>query len=69
MQLVVELNRATDRVMAHDESTRIVHQHDLRHAAEGREGALEAGEPAFLLFVPERPNVHAAANARASQRT
>ena len=43
--------------MAHDERARIVHQHLLRHAAEGRERALEPGEPALLLLVPEGPHM------------
>lgn len=31
----------------------IVHQHFLRHAAEGRECALDPNEPVFLLRDPE----------------
>src|SRR4029077_14749802 len=38
-ELVVKLNRPAHRVMAHHERAWIVHQHFLRHAAEGRECA------------------------------
>ena len=34
--LVVELDHAARRVMTHDECPRVVHQHLLRHAPEGR---------------------------------
>jgi hypothetical protein len=53
-ELVVELNRPAHRVVAHDKRARIVHQHFLRHAAEGRERALEPGEPVLLPLGSER---------------
>ena len=40
-QLVVELDRAAYRVVTRHERPRVVHQHLLRHAAEGRECALQ----------------------------
>src|SRR6185437_5802691 len=56
-QLVVELNRSAYRVVAHHERPWIVHQHFLRHTAEGRERALEPGKPMLLPLGPERTHM------------
>src|SRR4051794_12821680 len=56
-KLVVELNRPAHRVVAHDKRAWIVHQHFLRHTAEGRECALEPGEPMLLPLGPERTHM------------
>jgi hypothetical protein len=56
-QLVVELDRAARRVVAHDQRARVVHQHLFRHAAESRERALEPRKPALLLLMAERPHM------------
>ncbi len=56
-EFVVELNRPAHRVVTHDERAWIVHQHFLRHAAEGRKCALEPGEPVLLLLRPERTHM------------
>ena len=44
-------------LVAINERARVVHQHFLRYAAEGREGTFQAREPALLAFVPECPHV------------
>jgi hypothetical protein len=59
-QLVVELDRPAHRVVVHDQRARIVHQHFLRNAAEGRERALEPGKPVLLLLAPERAHMQPA---------
>jgi hypothetical protein len=56
-QFVVECDLPARRVVALNEGARVVHQHFLRHAAEGRECTLKTRKPACLLLVPERPNV------------
>src|SRR5215218_742471 len=66
-KLVVELNRPAHRVVAHDKRAWIVHQHFLRHTAEGMcSRARRTNAPA------SRPGTHAhgaVASARASPRT
>ena len=56
-ELVIELHRSTEGIVAHHERARVVHQHLLRHAAKGCECALEAAEPVLLLLGPERPHM------------
>jgi hypothetical protein len=46
--------------MAYHQRPRIVHQHLLRHPAEGRERALQPGEPVLLLLGPERTHMQPA---------
>lgn len=56
-ELVVKLNRPAHRVVAHHERAWIVHQHFLRHAAEGRKCTLEPGKPVLLLLGSERTDM------------
>ena len=68
-QPVIELNRSAHRVVARYERPWIVHQHFLRHTAEGRECDLEPGKPMLLPLGPERSHMKPSRVAERCQTT